>query len=89
MRIRSLIYPLTFCVLFLTGLNGRCNEKTLAMVLYCYDGDTCRVKTDGGLWFNVRLFGIDAQEMAWKGKKKRPGQPFSESAKNALNNKVR
>ncbi len=55
-----------------------------ANVLYCNDGDTCRVKVAGGMWLNVRLAGIDAPEVA-SGKKK-AGQPFGEEARNFLNN---
>ncbi len=55
-----------------------------ANVLYCNDGDTCRVKVASGMWMNVRLAGIDAPEVA-SGKKK-PGQPFGEEARNFLNN---
>lgn len=89
MKMRCVVSLLIFFGLFFTCLNGICGAKEMATVLYCYDGDTCRVKTDGGLWFNVRLFGIDAQEMARKRKKRRPGQPFAESAKNALNDKAK
>lgn len=78
-----------FLGLVFMSWQGFCDEKGLATILYCYDGDTCRIKTDGGLWFNVRLFGIDAQEMAWRGKKRRSGQPFAEFAKNALNKKAK
>ncbi|MEK7791436.1 MAG: hypothetical protein AAB309_07410, partial [Deltaproteobacteria bacterium] len=59
-----------FFVFVLISWQGFCDEKGLATVLHCYDGDTCRVKTDGGIWFNVRLFGIDAQEMPRRGKKR-------------------
>lgn len=55
-----------------------------ANVLYCNDGDTCRVKVAGGIWLNVRLAGIDAPEVA-SGKKK-AGQPFGAEARNFLNN---
>ena len=73
---------------FFNGGEVFCEERALATVFYCYDGDTCRVKTNEGLWFNVRLFGIDAHEMPRKGKKMRPGQPFTDFAKNALNKKT-
>ncbi len=85
---RYFLVSLFFGLVFISW-QGFCDEKGMATVMYCYDGDTCRVKTDGGLWFNVRLFGIDAQEMPRKGKKRRPGQPLAESAKNALNNKTK
>jgi endonuclease YncB( thermonuclease family) len=51
------------------------------MVQSCSDGDTCTVQVEG-LSFRVRLLGIDAPEVAHKG---RPGQPFGQDAKEALN----
>ncbi len=87
---RSILFSLfVFFSLILTGSKGICSKQASATVLYCYDGDTCRVKTSEGLWFNVRLFGIDAHEMPRKKGKKMQGQPFSEAAKNALNLKVK
>jgi endonuclease YncB( thermonuclease family) len=59
-------------------------KQVEATVLYCNDGDTCRVKVAGGMWLNVRLAGIDAPEVS-SGKKK-AGQPFGEESKNFLNN---
>lgn len=59
-----------------------------ATIKHCNDGDTCTVKTAGGLWFKVRLFGIDTPEMPWK-RGKRPGQPLAEAATKALNEKTK
>jgi endonuclease YncB( thermonuclease family) len=84
----SIVVSLLFLGFFFHCLEGFCEEKAVATVLHCYDGDTCRVKTQEELWFNVRLFGIDAQELPNK-KRKMPGQPFAEAAKNALNQKVK
>ena len=57
-------------------------------VMYCSDGDTCRIKTPDGLWLNVRLFGIDAQENI-KGKTNSKYQPFGIPARDALNTKIK
>jgi len=59
----------------------------VASVLYCNDGDTCRVKIADAMWLNVRLAGIDAPEVP-SGRKK-TGQPFGIEAKNFLNNQVK
>lgn len=58
-------------------------------VYYCHDGDTCRVLASDGLWFNVRLAGIDAPEVASKRGKKAAGQPMGEDARDYLNEKVK
>lgn len=59
-----------------------------AQVMYCSDGDTCRLQIKQGtkdhLWLNVRLAGIDAPETAKK-RKKKPAQPFGEKAKAFIN----
>ena len=39
-------------------------EGVKIQVTKCHDGDTCRVKTDQGMMFAVRLAGIDAPEVA-------------------------
>ena len=59
-------------------------KQVEASVLYCNDGDTCRVKVAGGMWLNVRLAGIDAPEVS-SGKKK-AGQPFGDESRSFLNN---
>ena len=46
-------------------------------IVSCYDGDTCRVQTPGGLNFNVRLFGIQAPEL--------PNEKGAQKAKRAIN----
>ena len=89
MKRNFLLCFLIFFSLSLRGWEGRGDDRALAAVLYCFDGDTCRVKTNAGLWFNARLFGIDAQETERKGRKKSPGQPFAEPAKKALNQKIK
>lgn len=58
-----------------------------ATVLYCHDGDTCRLKIENGLWLNVRLAGIDAPEVA-SGKKK-SGQPFGNESRDFLNQQIK
>lgn len=52
-----------------------------AWIERCRDGDTCRVRTADGLWFNVRLSGIDAPELRRKGRH----DPFAEEARDVLN----
>ena len=55
------------------------------LINHCHDGDTCQVKTDGGLWFSVRLAGIDAPEMGRSNRKKSTeGQPFGVDARDTL-----
>ena len=62
--------------------------KTIEAFIYnCSDGDTCRVGVADGLWFNVRLAGIDAPEVP-HGKKK-PGQPLGSEAKDFLNHAIK
>jgi micrococcal nuclease len=64
-------------------------SHTYAQIMYCSDGDTCHVKAAGGeLWFNVRLFGIDAPETAKK-RRHKSGQPMGEAAKNYLNELIK
>ena len=58
-----------------------------ANVLYCNDGDTCRLKVAGGMWLNVRLAGIDAPEVS-SGKKK-VGQPFGNESRTFLNSQAK
>jgi endonuclease YncB( thermonuclease family) len=58
-----------------------------ATVLYCHDGDTCRLKIENGLWLNVRLAGIDAPEVA--GGRKKPGQPFGNESRDFLNQQIK
>lgn len=87
-RNKYFIVGVMFSSLFLSSGEVFCGDMASVTVMHCNDGDTCRVKTDEGLWFNVRLFGIDAQEMSWK-RGKRPGQPFAEPAKGALNKKTK
>ncbi len=50
----------------------------------CHDGDTCKILTDDGLWFNVRLAGIDAPEVGRFGSKKSTGQPLGHDARQEL-----
>lgn len=62
-----------------------------AEIMYCSDGDTCRLKIKEGvkdpMWLNVRLAGIDAPETAKK-RKKTPAQPFGEEAKTFVNTQL-
>jgi len=62
-----------------------------AEIMYCSDGDTCRLKIIEGakdpIWLNVRLAGIDAPETAKKRKKKQ-AQPFGEEAKTFVNTQL-
>lgn len=50
----------------------------------CHDGDTCKILTDDGLWFQVRLAGIDAPEVGRFGSKKSTGQPLGQDARQEL-----
>jgi len=50
----------------------------------CHDGDTCRILTSNGLWFNARLAGIDAPEVGRFGSKKQHGQPLGPEAREEL-----
>ncbi len=55
------------------------------LIKHCHDGDTCQVRTDGGLWFSVRLAGIDAPEMGRSNRKKATdGQPLGVDARDTL-----
>lgn len=63
------------------------------MVDRVLDGDTisCAVKSSGGTFVKIRLFGIDAPEttkVSKKGKINKQGQPFGEEASAALNSKI-
>ncbi|MFH2091626.1 MAG: thermonuclease family protein [Pseudomonadota bacterium] len=68
-------------------LNSRKTEKPTFAVLQVYDGDTIQVK-GLGLVFKIRMVGIDAPEIGYKGE---PSQPFSQKSKQfvqgLLNNK--
>lgn len=62
-------------------------KEVEAHVYHCHDGDTCRVRVAGGLWFNIRLAAIDAPEVEKRhgGKTDWHGQPLGEVARDALN----
>jgi endonuclease YncB( thermonuclease family) len=60
------------------------NKKTAAEIMHCHDGDTCRVVTESGLWFNARLAGIDAPEVGRYGKSKSEGQPMGAQSRDTL-----
>ncbi len=60
------------------------DKKVPAEIVHCHDGDTCRVVTDSGLWFNARLAGIDAPEVGRYGKAKSDGQPMGSVSKDTL-----
>lgn len=60
-----------------------------AKILYCSDGDTCRIKINDRLWLNVRLAGVDCPETAKNRGKKKPGQPMSEDAKQFINQRLK
>jgi endonuclease YncB( thermonuclease family) len=99
---RKLIYPLWIAVVGLgvswltqagekTGDGARDlqqDKKFPAEIMYCHDGDTCHVIADNGMWFNVRLAGIDAPEVGRYSKKKSEGQPLGEDSRDALVNFV-
>lgn len=55
-----------------------------ALVLYCHDGDTCRIKINDSIWLNVRLAGVDAPEIAGF-KKKDISQPLGVESRDFLN----
>lgn len=50
----------------------------------CHDGDTCQILTSGGLWFSVRLAGIDAPEIGRSGTRVESAQNFSNEARKKL-----
>ena len=57
-----------------------------AVIDYCHDGDTCRVRFGDAVWLNVRLAGIDAPELRKGGRGGHwDAQPGGEAAKEALN----
>ncbi len=60
------------------------DKKFPAEVMHCHDGDTCHVVAENGLWFNVRLAGIDAPEVGRYGKKKSEGQPLGDESRDTL-----
>lgn len=61
------------------------SQRPRILISYCHDGDTCQVKTDGGLWFSVRLAGIDAPEIGrFNRKKAAAGQPLGVDARDTL-----
>lgn len=59
-----------------------------AYVFHCNDGDTCRVKLADAIWFNIRLAGIDAPELARK-RGNKPGQPFAAESRDWLNQQIK
>lgn len=67
------------------------NEYINANILYCNDGDTCRIKIQNQLEINVRLAGIDAPEInkIKKNNKIIKGQPFSKEATEFLNSLIK
>jgi micrococcal nuclease len=67
-----------------TGLSTS-SQIPRILINHCHDGDTCQVKTDGGLWFSVRLAGIDAPEIGRSNRKKATeGQPLGGDARDTL-----
>lgn len=62
------------------------DKTTGAKITYCHDGDTCRIVTDSGLWFNARLAGIDAPEV--ESKRKGQGQPLGDQSRDTLSELV-
>ena len=67
---------------------GGDGKRLAAQVFHCNDGDTCRVKVMDSLWFNVRLAGIDAPEVA-KARGGKPGQAMGNEAREYLNGMVK
>lgn len=61
-------------------INTRQNHGQLFQVLKIYDGDTIQVK-GMGLVFKIRLVGIDAPEIGYRGQK---SQPFCKKSKSYL-----
>jgi endonuclease YncB( thermonuclease family) len=77
---------LTFCLLILLSAVDCCQARTITgTVTAVYDGDTILLATGDGSRVKTRLYGIDAPETA---KPDRPGQPFGDAAKRALQSKV-
>lgn len=64
------------------------DKKFAAEIKHCHDGDTCHVVAETGLWFNVRLAGIDAPEVGRYGRKKTSGQPLGGESRDALSNLI-
>lgn len=67
------------------GLDCKSENKAVFKVLFCHDGDTCKVEV-GGVSFNVRLADIDAPELS-----KRKGvshQPFGQESAKKINELV-
>jgi endonuclease YncB( thermonuclease family) len=64
------------------------DKKTPAEITHCRDGDTCRVVTESGLWFNARLAGIDAPEVESARKPKNEGQPLGHQSRDTLSDLV-
>lgn len=85
---KNVLLLIFFCVAITAGFSFS-EKKTLvkAHILYCSDGDTCRIIVAKDLWVNSRLAGIDAPEVSHG--KNRPGQPFGDYAKKRLNELIR
>jgi endonuclease YncB( thermonuclease family) len=64
------------------------DKKVSAEIKHCHDGDTCRIVTESGLWFNARLAGIDAPEVGRYGKSKSAGQPMGDQSRDSLDSLV-
>jgi len=62
-----------------------CKSREGLKINDCHDGDTCQVTTESGLWFNVRLAGIDAPEISSaKSKSHMASQPLADEARDKL-----
>jgi endonuclease YncB( thermonuclease family) len=55
-------------------------------VIYCHDGDTCRVKDQNNVLLKIRLIGIDAPEIG-NGKNNKV-QPYATKSKKFINNLI-
>lgn len=59
-----------------------------AVIIRCHDGDTCTARNHEGLKMQIRLIGVDAPEVAGRGKKGKPGQAYGEEARIYLRNRI-
>lgn len=77
------IHIVAIFVQYFTNNSVSAGEPVHAKVLFCHDGDTCRVQFGDNVSFNIRLAGIDAPEV--KSRKMTSSQPHGEAARDFLN----
>ncbi len=79
------IFAAVVSLLLLVVSDAAAGRKIEGTVKAVYDGDTVMLSTREDSRLKVRLYGIDAPETR---KPDKPGQPFGESSKRALMNKI-